>query len=162
MSYVIDGSQTNVLETGPIVIIRINVLETCPIAIIRVNVLETCPIAIIRVNVLETCPIAIIRINAIRNTKSLIYVCVCVYSSLPSSQGLMGQEGSRKVRPEGDQVCSTYKVLHDLSSNQDTQGLHSLCMLNCKLTCTVFSHNGLLPAIHLDTPETCPPCPSIV
>jgi len=45
-------------------------------------------------------------------------------SSLPSSQWLMGQRGGRKVKPERDQVCSTYKVLHDLSSNQDTQGLH--------------------------------------
>jgi len=65
----------------------------------------------------------------------------------------MGQRGGRKVRPECDQVCSAYKVLHYLSSNQDTQGLQSLCMLNCKLTCTVFSHNGLLPAVHLDPPE---------
>ena len=47
-----------------------------------------------------------------------------------------------------------HKVLPDLSSNHDTKGLHSLCMLNCKLTCTVFSHNGLLPAVHLDPPET--------
>jgi len=51
------------------------------------------------------------------------------------------------------------KVLHDLSSKQDTQGLHTLCMLNFKLTCTVFSHNGLLPAVHL--PETCPPFPAL-
>ena len=53
-----------------------------------------------------------------------------VYSSLPSSQGLTGQQGDKKVRPECDKVCSTYKVLHDPSLNQDTQGLHSLCMLN--------------------------------
>ena len=85
-----------------------------------------------------------------------------VYSSLPSSQWFMGQHGGRKVRPDCDQVCSTYKVLGDPSSNQDTQGLHSLCMLYCKLTCTVFSHNGLLPAVHSDPPEICPPRPSIV
>jgi hypothetical protein len=42
------------------------------------------------------------------------------------------------MSPDCDQVCSTYKVLCDLSSNQYTQGLHSLCMLYCKLTCTVF------------------------
>ena len=66
------------------------------------------------------------------------------------------------MRQECDHVCSTYKVLHDLSSNQETQGLHSLCMLNCMLTCTVFSHNGLLPAVHLDPTETRPPCPSTV
>jgi len=48
-----------------------------------------------------------------------------VYSSLPSSQGLTGQQGDKKVRPECDKVCSTYKVLHDPSLNQDTQGLHS-------------------------------------
>jgi len=74
----------------------------------------------------------------------------------------MGQQGVKKVRPGCDQVCSTYKVLHDLSSKQDTRGLHSLCMLNCKLTCTVFSHHGLLPAVHLEPPETCPPYPSNV
>jgi len=66
------------------------------------------------------------------------------------------------MRPECDQVCSTYKVLHDLSSNQDTQDHHSLCMLNCKLPYTVFSHNDLLLAVHLDPPETCPPHPTIV
>jgi hypothetical protein len=73
----------------------------------------------------------------------------------------MDQQGSRKVRPERDQVCSIYKVLHDLCTNQNTQGLHSMGMLNCKLTCAVFYHNGLLPAVHLHPPETCPPCPSI-
>jgi hypothetical protein len=81
---------------------------------------------------------------------------------VPSSQQVRGQQGGRNVRPEYDQVCSPYKVSHDLSSNQDTRGLHSLCMLNCKLTCTVFSHNGLLPAVHLYLPETRPPCPSMV
>ena len=60
------------------------------------------------------------------------------------------------MRPECDQV------LHDLSSNEDSQGHHSLCTLNCKLPYTVFSHNGLLLAVHLDPPETCHPCPSIV
>jgi len=40
----------------------------------------------------------------------------------------MGQQGDRKVKPEHDQYCSTYKVLHDLSSNQDTQGLHFFCV----------------------------------
>jgi len=74
----------------------------------------------------------------------------------------MGQQAGKKVRLECDQVCSSYKVLHDMSLNQDTKGLHSLCMLNCELTCTVFSHNGLLPAVHLDPQETCPPCPSTV
>jgi len=34
----------------------------------------------------------------------------------------MGQQGGRKVRPDYDQTCSTYKVLCDLSSNQDTHG----------------------------------------
>jgi hypothetical protein len=62
------------------------------------------------------------------------------------------------VRPECDQVCSAYKALHDMSSYQDIKGLQSLCMLNCKLTCSVFSHNGLLPAVHVSRPETRPPC----
>ena len=74
----------------------------------------------------------------------------------------MGQQGVKKVRPECDQVCSTYKVLHDPSSNQDSQALHSLCMLDYKLTYTVFPHHDLLSTVHLDPPETCPPCPSIV
>ena len=79
-----------------------------------------------------------------------------------SSQQVTGQQGGRKVRPECNQVCSPCKVSHDLSSNQYTQGLHSLRMLNCKLTCAVFAHDGLLPAVHLDPPEIRPPWPSII
>jgi len=74
----------------------------------------------------------------------------------------MGQQGGRNVRPECDQASSYYKVLQDMSSNQNTQGPRSLCMLNSKLTCKVFPHKGLLPAAHLDPPETCPLCPSLV
>ena len=109
--------------------------------------------------------ISAFSINAVRNTKSLICIYTAwksVYLSPPSSEWLTSHQGGRKVRPECDHFCSTYKVLHDLSSNQDTQSLHSLCMLNCKFTCTVFSHNGLLPTVHLDPPETCPPCSSTI
>ena len=70
--------------------------------------------AMSQTNVLETCSPAIIRVNAVRNSKSL-----------RSSQWLTGQQGGIKVRPECDQVCSTCKILHDLSSNHDKQGLHS-------------------------------------
>ena len=40
------------------------------------------------------------------------------------------------MRPECNKVCSTYKVLHDLNSKQDTQGLHFVyAQLKVKLYC---------------------------
>ena len=124
--------------------------------------------AMSQINVSEIYSTAIIRVNAVRNPKSLIiYIYTHTHSLKNQSTHhclvVNGLQVNKEVGKWDQNVIRSVQpnnVLHDLSSKQDTQGLHTLCMLNFKLTCTVFSHNGLLPTVNLL--ETCPPCSSTV